>query len=507
MSSFSSPPTKLPFHSSTAFKSRMAARKRANLEIERKQQIHSRQQTKRLSISRRASQLRLKEIQKERENLRNMLDNTENTKYTARNTTTTTTTTTATTRLKTNKTTARIKRLPLLNRRLKSNWRRNTDRTTSASTSTTTATFTSTATPTPNFHPAPTSASAALSQRPADLSSPGNHRNYKKVRNLGRGSFGAVTAARHLVDGKIYAIKAIAYRGVSTVSKDRERALKEVKTLKLLSDHPCIVGLKDAFESKNLSKLYIVAEFCESGTLHERLVSAKRVVERNGWDSGRLEPKLVGSWIFQLAAAVEHLHSRNILHRDIKPANIFLCAGATQVKLGDFGLVGVLENSMDVAKSHVGTPMYNMTPELLTTGGVSKPADMWSMGCIIHECLTLEQPYTQKGRGMTSIVKLGQSILNTKIDGHPRLLSYPLGLRTICSHECCMSQNPLERPTASALLESSIMLKIMKMYLSTKHIIPPPFDLIQLVKSKVLLGEAAKVVEDLHGVKLSEGKV
>ena len=466
----------------------MAARKRANLEIERKQKLTSRLQSKKLSVSRRATKNRLLDIQRERENLRNMLlDNTENNMACPTATTTCLRTTTSNaaapgttthhhshnTHTHTHHTTHHTthnptpNRLPLLSANLRSTLSR-------------------------------TKLSKELSQRPADLSSPGNHRNYKRVRNLGRGSFGAVTAAKNLDDGKIYAIKAIAYRGTLTVAQDRERALKEVRALRQLSDHPCIVGLRDAFESKNLSKLYIVAEFCESGTLHDRLTSAKRAVERNGWDSGRLEAKLVGSWIFQLVAAVEHLHSRNTLHRDIKPANIFLCAGATQVKLGDFGLVGVLENSMDVAKSHVGTPTYNMTPELLKTGGVSKPADIWSVGAVIHECLTLEQPYKQNGRGVQSIVQLGESILNTMIDHHERLLSYPVGLRALCSHQSCMAKNPSQRPTATMLLESAFMLKVMKLYLGTKHIKKVPQDLIQLVKSKVLLGEAAKVVQDLR---------
>merc|ERR1712166_1528569 len=99
---------------------------------------------------------------------------------------------------------------------------------------------------------------------------------------------------------------------------------------------------------------------------------------------------------------------------------------------------------------------------------------------------------------MGSIVQLGESILNTMIDHHERLLSYPVGLRALCSHQSCMAKNPSQRPTATMLLESAFMLKVMKLYLGTKHIKKVPQDLIQLVKSKVLLGEAAKVVQDLR---------
>ena len=499
MSSFSST-NKEDTHSASTFKNRMAARKRANLETERQAKIMSRRQSKKRVEHRRSTQLRLKEIQKERQRLRDMLGDNEN-KLSALNgaTTSTTASTTASTIASTTATTTLTKharssgKLPVLRPTRSSALLLGRSSSSSSSSSSSTSSSTSTSTS--------TTTKLKLSQRPADLSSPGNQRNYKRVRNLGRGAFGAVTAAKSLDDGKIYAIKAIAYRGTGgdTINEDRQRALKEVRALRQLSDHPCVVGLRDAFESKCTKKLFIVAEFCESGSLHERLKSARRSVERNGWDSGKLESKLISSWFFQLVSAVEHLHSRNVLHRDIKPANIFMCAGATQIKLGDFGLVGVLENSMDVIArgGHVGTPTYNMTPELLKTGGVSKPADIWSVGAVLHECLTLEQPYTQNGRGLESIVQLGQQILNTNIDQHERLLSYPIGLRDLSSHHCCMSKNPKERPTASEVLECSYILRSMKYFLGTKHITPPPVALIQLVKNKVLLGEASKIVDDL----------
>ena len=131
--------------------------------------------------------------------------------------------------------------------------------------------------------------------------------------------------------------------------------------------------------------------------------------------------------MFQLCGALEHLHKYNTLHRDLKPANIFLCNGGRLVKLGDFGLVNVLESSLDVAKSNVGTPCYNLTPELLQTGGQSKAADMWSLGVCLVECCTLEQPFVKDSKNaggdrfVNSIVELGKAILGDQVDKHPRL--------------------------------------------------------------------------------------
>ena len=60
-----------------------------------------------------------------------------------------------------------------------------------------------------------------------------------------------------------------------------------------------------------------------------------------------------------------YVHENKILHRDIKTQNIFLNSNGT-VKLGDFGISKVLENSISNAKTVVGTPYY-MSPEVLNS--------------------------------------------------------------------------------------------------------------------------------------------
>jgi NIMA (never in mitosis gene a)-related kinase len=59
-----------------------------------------------------------------------------------------------------------------------------------------------------------------------------------------------------------------------------------------------------------------------------------------------------------------YIHDKKILHRDIKTQNIFLTSNGT-IKLGDFGISKVLENSITSAKTVVGTPYY-MSPEVLS---------------------------------------------------------------------------------------------------------------------------------------------
>jgi len=70
-----------------------------------------------------------------------------------------------------------------------------------------------------------------------------------------------------------------------------------------------------------------------------------------------LDEKLVLNWFLQLLLALEFVHRKKILHRDIKSSNIFLRSNGT-VKLGDFGISRVLENTNEAAMTVVGTPYY-----------------------------------------------------------------------------------------------------------------------------------------------------
>jgi NIMA (never in mitosis gene a)-related kinase len=68
------------------------------------------------------------------------------------------------------------------------------------------------------------------------------------------------------------------------------------------------------------------------------------------------------NWFVQLCLSLEYIHGRRMLHRDLKSQNVFLTANGT-VKLGDFGISKVLENTNDVAMTVQGTPYY-MSPEV-----------------------------------------------------------------------------------------------------------------------------------------------
>ncbi len=97
------------------------------------------------------------------------------------------------------------------------------------------------------------------------------------------------------------------------------------------------------------------------------------------------------NWFTQILLAMKHVHDRKIIHRDLKCQNIFLTTSGI-VKLGDFGIARVLNNTHANAKTMVGTPYY-LAPELVQNKPYSFEADLWSLGVILYELCALKPPF------------------------------------------------------------------------------------------------------------------
>ena len=82
------------------------------------------------------------------------------------------------------------------------------------------------------------------------------------------------------------------------------------------------------------------------------------------------------------------------MHRDLKPGNIFLCKSGL-LKLGDFGLSTVLNNTQSKVEGMLGTPYY-IAPEMLLGEKHNFASDIWSLGVILFEMTTLKPPFMGK---------------------------------------------------------------------------------------------------------------
>ena len=96
-------------------------------------------------------------------------------------------------------------------------------------------------------------------------------------------------------------------------------------------------------------------------------------------------------YLAEITVAVMFMHNKHILHRDIKCHNIFISADGI-LKLGDFGISREIESTNAKLKTAAGTP-YFMAPEVLKGIPYDSKADMWSVGVILYELITLKKPF------------------------------------------------------------------------------------------------------------------
>lgn len=164
--------------------------------------------------------------------------------------------------------------------------------------------------------------------------------------------------------------------------------LIEAKHLRNL-EHKNIVKYIDDFIHVEINKskidptyyVIIIMEFCESGDL-------KNLVDENFYNNKTFRSNEILDISIQLCEGLNYLHNREIIHRDIKSQNIFLTKN-NNLRIGDFGLAKKLKkNKRNSYMTKVGTDCY-MAPEVLQGEIYGKPADVWSLGCVLHEMCTL----------------------------------------------------------------------------------------------------------------------
>ncbi|KAF2076956.1 hypothetical protein CYY_001732 [Polysphondylium violaceum] len=110
--------------------------------------------------------------------------------------------------------------------------------------------------------------------------------------------------------------------------------------------------------------------------------------KKNGDSKFLIEQNQLIEWILQLFYGVQALHKQRLIHRDLKSENIFI-ASNNSLKIGDFGLAYKTTSKAINVKGAVGTYPYS-APEVLEGKAYDKSADIFSLGCILFEMITLK---------------------------------------------------------------------------------------------------------------------
>jgi serine/threonine protein kinase len=123
-----------------------------------------------------------------------------------------------------------------------------------------------------------------------------------------------------------------------------------------------------------------------------RLVEGRDLEQYITENGGRLRADLAVAVIEQVAAALDSAREVGLIHRDVKPSNILITYARDFVYLIDFGIARTAADTALTRAGHtMGTVAY-MAPERFS-GTTDHRADVYSLACVLHECLTGHRPY------------------------------------------------------------------------------------------------------------------
>ncbi|RRJ84405.1 serine/threonine-protein kinase [Aestuariirhabdus litorea] len=219
---------------------------------------------------------------------------------------------------------------------------------------------------------------------------------YEVIREIGRGAMGVVYLGRDPRIARTVAIKTLTYDQFesSRIKEMKSRFFREAEAAGRLN-HPSIVTIFDMGEEQNLA--FIAMDYAKGEPLNRHC------------KGGSLLPvRTVYRIVAEVADALSYAHRHQIVHRDIKPGNIMFDADSGEVKVTDFGIARISDDSQTKTGSILGSPLY-MSPEQIKGAKVSGTADIYSLGVTFYQLLTGEVPFNGD-----NLVNLTHQIINSK---------------------------------------------------------------------------------------------
>jgi len=201
---------------------------------------------------------------------------------------------------------------------------------------------------------------------------------------IGQGAVGSVYLAEALEDGSPVALKLLGDE-LTHDERFRQRFLRESELAASL-DHPHVVPTLASGEDGG--RLYLAMEYVEGSDLRE-------VLRRDG----NLDLSRALDFVAQVADALDAAHEAGLVHRDVKPGNVLVAEqdGREHVYVCDFGLARHVSSvsSLTGDRGFVGTIDY-VPPEQIAGGAIDRRADVYSLGCVLFECLAGARPYERE---------------------------------------------------------------------------------------------------------------
>ncbi|GAB2555729.1 serine/threonine-protein kinase [Nocardia heshunensis] len=199
---------------------------------------------------------------------------------------------------------------------------------------------------------------------------------YRLLDLLGAGGMGQVFRAYDTGTNRVVALKVLP-PGLAHDRVYRERFRREAQAAARLNE-PHVIPIHDYGEIDG--RLYLDMRLVEGTDLGTKLAE------------GPLPPETAVGYLTQIAAALDAAHAAGLVHRDVKPSNILITSGDFAYLI-DFGIArGGDDTGLTSGGAAVGTFAY-MAPERLEQTDYDARADVYSLACVLYECLTGSKPF------------------------------------------------------------------------------------------------------------------
>jgi serine/threonine protein kinase len=231
---------------------------------------------------------------------------------------------------------------------------------------------------------------------------------FRILRPLGEGGMGFVYLGYHEGKDEQVAIKVLADHLASNQSYI-DRFYREAKSGSLLN-HSNIVKSLAAGQDRATLKHYLVLEYVDG-------CSARALLDRHGKMSVADGVHVT----LDIAQALQHAHSRNVVHRDIKPDNILITRSGV-AKLADMGLAKRTDEAshLTAAKQGFGTPHYMPYEQAISAKQADGRSDIYALGATLYHLITGDLPF--RGANHLEVVEkksigdfLPASVLNPEV--------------------------------------------------------------------------------------------
>jgi Protein kinase domain len=214
----------------------------------------------------------------------------------------------------------------------------------------------------------------------------------------------------------------------------RTRFVRETE-LAMSLEHPNVVPIYDAGDVD--SRLYLAMRLVDGSDLRTLLRS-----------DGPLEPARAFAIFSQVGAALDAAHAKGLVHCDVKASNVLLDQDE-HIYVADLGLSRRLEDQRPGDDSTMGTPAY-LAPEHIEGLPIDGRADVYSLGCLLYECLTGELPFTGDSRLALAWAHLEEDPPRAS-ERNPKL---PGGIDAVLAK--ALAKEPAQRyPSCAALLDDA----------------------------------------------------